>query len=102
MMMQPTFSAILAGYLFLLLFGLVFNLAISVMERRGWLEGYVALAVALGVLVTLAVVSWFSWQFALITLGAFVCSGAPMIAGSIYRHVRSRERYHQNLRGQDE
>lgn len=101
-MMQPTFSAILAGYLFLLLFGMLFNLAISEFERRGWLEGYTALAVVLGVLVTLAVVSVFSWQFALITLGAFVCSGAPMIAGSIYRHVRSRERYHLNLRGQDE
>lgn len=46
-MIEPTFSAILAGYLFLLLFGLVFNLAISEMGN-GWLEGYVALAVALG------------------------------------------------------
>lgn len=101
-MIEPTFSAILAGYLFLVLFGLVFNLAISEMERRGWLEGYVALAVALGVLVTLGVVSVFSWQFALIALGAFTCSGGPMIAGSIYRHVRNRERYHQNLRGRDE
>jgi len=34
----------------------------------------------------------------LITFGAFVASGTPMIAGSIWRHVREREHQLEQLR----
>lgn len=89
--MKPEISLVLAVYFFLFNFGLIFNWLITHAERKGWLEGYTALAVAGGVLITLGAVAVINPVFALITLGAFCFSGAPMLVGSIYRHVRSRE-----------
>jgi hypothetical protein len=89
--MKPEFSTLLAVYFFLLNFGILFNWLITHAEKKGWLEGYTALAVAGGVLMTLGAVAVIFPMFALITLGAFCFSGTPMLVGSIYRHVRNRE-----------
>jgi hypothetical protein len=52
------------------------------------------------VAVTLGATVVVSWQFALITTGAFIASGLPMILGSIWRHVRDRERELERLRAE--
>jgi hypothetical protein len=83
----PRFGLILAA---LVLFGLLYNEIIAHFERKGYLEGYTALAVALGVLVTLGAVALVDWLAALMFLAAFCASGAPMLGGSIWRHMRAR------------
>lgn len=81
------FGLILAA---LFIFGLLYNEIISYFERKGYLEGYTALAVALGVLVTLGGVALVDYMAALIVLLAFIASGTPMLAGSIWRHMQAR------------
>ncbi len=90
MQIKPDFSLILAVYLALLLLGIGYNLAIGWAERRKYLEGFVSLAVVLGVLATLGGVAVISWQAALICLGAFTASGLPMVGGSVWRYIRAR------------
>ena len=87
-----------AIYLGLLLFGVGFNALIAWTERKGYLQGYTSLFVALGVSVTILAMTLIDPSFALATLGAFVASGAPMIAGSIWRHMMERERQLDYLR----
>lgn len=89
-MIQPDFSSLLAGGLFLILFGIGYNTVVTHLERRKLSEGYTAILVAVGVIITLGIVAIFDWLGALIALGAFACSGSPMIAGSIYRHMQAR------------
>lgn len=91
MNIQPNFSLILAViYLCLFGFGWMYNAAVAWLEREKYSEGYMGLIVAFGCGVTL-----FPFLFvgpvsiAWVYLG-FVASGAPMIAGSIYRHVKAR------------
>ena len=91
MVFKPDYSLILAIYLALVLFGIGFNLLIEAMERRGYLEGFVSLAVAVGVLVTLGGVAVIWWPAAVLALGAFAASGLPMVAGSIWRYIQKRE-----------
>jgi len=81
------FGLILAG---LVLFGIFYNLVIGHFERKGYLEGYTALAVAVGVMVTLFGVALVDWLAALMCLAAFCASGVPMLAGSIWRHMQAR------------
>ena len=92
------YEGIIAVYLALVLFGVLFNSIISYAERRTWLHGYVSLAVAGGVLITLAGVAIIDYRAALISLGAFIASGIPMMLGSVYRHVREREEELERLR----
>lgn len=87
-----------AIYLGLMLFGVGFNALIAWTERKGYMQGYTSLFVALGVSVTILAMTLIDLRFALATLGAFVASGAPMIAGSIWRHMRTREQELQQLR----
>jgi hypothetical protein len=87
-------------YMALILFGFGYNSLIAWSERRGYTKGYMSLFVAFGVAVTLGATVVISWQFALITTGAFICSGLPMILGSIWRHVREREHEIQRLRAE--
>lgn len=84
-------GTILAVYLALLLFGMGFNWLVAWAETKKYMEGYTAFAVVAGVGITLAVTAIFSPIYALITLGAFAASGLPMVAGSIYRHVKARQ-----------
>lgn len=72
-------------------FGIGYNAAIAYLEWRGWLEGYVSLAVAIGVGVTLALVAFIDGSAALLVLIAFSFTGAPMIVGSIARYCQRRE-----------
>jgi len=75
----------------LLLFGIVYNAFVAWLERRGHDQGYTALLVVAGTLVTLlgaAVI--IGLEDALVVLACFAASGLPMIVGSIARHVQER------------
>lgn len=85
------FSVILAVYFACLMFGMGYNVFIERLSEKGYLEGFISLVVAGGVLITLALTAIISWQCTLIVLGAFVASGVPMILGSIWRYVKARE-----------
>lgn len=82
--------------------GVVFNRAVVWLEVKGYMEGYTSLAVALGVLVTLAGVALLDWKAALLALVAFVASGTPMIVGSIARYVKKREMGQEQIRHGDD
>lgn len=97
-MIQPQFSTLLLIYLFLLAFGILYNLVIAWLDTHGYLEGYTSLAVVAGVLVTLAGLAIILPLAALIALGAFAASGIPVIIGSIWRHVRNREQDQTDVR----
>jgi len=88
---RTDFGAISAVFLGLVLFGIGYNALVAWLERRGYTEGYLAFVVALGVIITLAGVAVFSIHAALLTFGAFIASGLPMIVGSILRYLRKRE-----------
>jgi hypothetical protein len=96
-MIQPQFSQILAIYSALLLFGVIYNLLISQAEKRGWIEGYTALAVIAGVLVVIGAIALIDTTAALVALGAFTAAGAPMAAGSVFRHMRTREKAQRRM-----
>jgi MFS family permease len=81
-------------------FGFAYNRLVDYWERRKYHEGFLSLIVAIGVGATLAGVAIIDWRAALLTLGAFVCSGTPMILGSIGRYVRRREAEQRALRGE--
>lgn len=91
------FGTILAVFLALVLFGIGYNSLVAWLERKGYTEGYLSLIVAFGVAVTLAGVAILSIQAALITLGAFIASGTPMIIGSIVRYLRKREEMKRSI-----
>jgi hypothetical protein len=82
----------------LVLFGLGYNALVAWLERKHYTEGFLSLVVALGVLVTLAGVAILSIEAALLTLGAFIATGVPMIVGSIVRYIQRRETAKNNLR----
>lgn len=88
---QPHLSAIIAVYAFLLAFGVVYNGLVAWLEQHKALEGFMWAAVAVGVAVVLGGLAIFSWQFALLGLGAFGCAGLPMVGGSIVRYVVARK-----------
>jgi hypothetical protein len=91
--LQPHFSLVVAiVYAILLVLGILYALLIAWAETNKYLEGYTAFAVALGVLFTLGGVAIVSWQAALLTLGAFVASGTPMIVGSTISYAAARRK----------
>lgn len=91
-------AVIIAVYMGLLSFGIIFNLVVGYAETRTWLRGYVSLAVAAGVMVVLVGIAIIDWKGGLLAFGAFVFAGTPMILGSIFRHVRERERELEQMR----
>ena len=96
-MIELDFSLVLAVYFGLAVFGMIYNQVVTWLEMRGYLEGFTWLAVAVGVLVTMVALAVIDWRYTLIALGAFVFSGAPMMLGSIYRYVASRERSQRRM-----
>lgn len=84
------FGLVLAVYAALFVFGFLYNTLVAWLERRGYDEGYTAILVVGGTLITLAGVAVVDWQAAALTLGAFACSGFWMVVGSWWRHVRAR------------
>jgi predicted tellurium resistance membrane protein TerC len=93
----PIFLAI---YLALLLFGIAYNWLTAWAEKTGFIKGYTSLFVVGGVAVTVAATAVISLAFALITAGAFIASGTPMIVGSMIRH--KREELHQLEQAREE
>ena len=85
----------------LVVVGTVYNRAVAYLEVKGYMEGYTSLAVAFGVLVTLAFVALLDWKVALMTLACFAASGTPMIVGSISRYVKRREMGQERMRHGD-
>jgi Kef-type K+ transport system membrane component KefB len=77
-------------FLMLFFFGLAYNAFVA------WLgplkEGYTALLVVVGVLVTLLGVALIDWRAAVLVGGAFAASGTPMIIGDISRTIKAREK----------
>lgn len=89
---------IAAVYLALLLFGLGYNRLVAWLERSGYSKGMTSLLVVAGVVVTVGMTAVISLAFALITAGAFIASGTPMIIGSLARYVIRREKHLHELR----
>lgn len=94
MEIEPRFSLVLSG---LFLFGIGYNWLIGYLERKRLIEGFVALAVVGGTLVTLAGVAVLDPQAAALSLAAFVASGLPMLLGSVVRYIiaRNQEREYE-------
>lgn len=91
-------SGTLAVGIGLLLFGVAYNRVVSWLEQRGYDEGYMGLIVAVGVGVTLAGVAILDTRAAALAFVAFALTGAPMVAGSVWRHARARERAQDVIR----
>lgn len=86
-------GAILGGLFF---FGCCYNALMHAMGERK--DGYTALFVAGGVLVTLTGLALVDWRCALLTVTLFAASGLPMIVGDVYRSIRKRDRILEALR----
>lgn len=86
-----------AVFMALVLFGIAYNALVGWLERRGYTEGYLSLIVAFGVAATLGGAAILSIPAALLTLGAFVASGTPMIVGSIIRYLRARDEMKRSI-----
>jgi hypothetical protein len=82
----------------LLVFGVLYNRLIEYLERRHYLEGFVSISVVAGVGVTLLGMFFIDPTTAVVMLLLFICSGAPMIWGSIMRYVKAREAHQKSLR----
>ena len=78
--------------------GFAYNALVAWLERMGYDEGYTALLVVAGTLLTLGGVAVISWRCAMVALGAFAASGFWMVVGSWWRHVRARRRAQDALR----
>lgn len=91
------FVSIMAVFLGLLLFGILYNLLVEYLISKRYAEGFMSLVVACGVMMTLAGVAILSLPAALLVLFAFFASGLPMIVGSITRYMRLREKFQKNL-----
>ena len=85
----------------LLAFGLLYNSLVGWLEREGYMEGYVSLSVVGGVAATLLIVALLDWQASALMLGAFCCSGLPMVLGSIWRYMRQRRKGQERIRRGD-
>lgn len=94
---QANYPMVIAIYLVLALVGTLYNLTVAWLERRQYSEGYLSLLVALGVTLTVAPLALISPEWTLITLGAFIASGTPMIVGSILRYLQRRERERRRI-----
>lgn len=84
-------SRVLAVYIALLVFGSIYNLVVNWLDRKGYLEGFTWLAVAVGCTVTILGIAVIDWQVAVAVLGAFIFSGIPMIWGAVAAYVVKRE-----------
>ena len=91
-------SGVIRVFVGLFGFGVAYNALVAWVERKGYDEGYSAFLVVLGVLVTLGGMALLDWRASLLGIGAFACSGAPMILGSWWRHVQARKRAQDEIR----
>lgn len=75
----------------LVVWGVFFNAVTAYSERKRWTEGYLSLYVMAGVAGTLVGVAFIDLGAALLCAAGFICTGTPMIVGSVWRHMRRRE-----------
>lgn len=75
----------------LVMFGVVYNWTTERMEHSGYHHGYLSLIVSIGVAGTLLIAGIRERTASVRFFYYFVCSGIPMILGSIYRYVAQRE-----------
>ena len=76
----------------LLLFGIGYNFLVDWLEKHGFEEGYTAILVVGGVLVTLlASIPMIGVQMFLTMLICFSASGVPMVWGSWQRYCKRRK-----------
>lgn len=76
----------------LFLFGLGFNWLVKQAKAKGYDEGFVSLEVAIGTAITLLLVIPAIGPWAVLAaMLAFVASGLPMIAGSLWEYIQERE-----------
>ena len=75
--------------LLLIVFSLLYNHWMTALAEKK--DGYTALLVAFGNLITLLIVAVFSWKAAFLCLLTFICSGTAMIIGDIYRSTIHRD-----------
>lgn len=61
-------------------------------------DPYISIFVAGGVAVTLGLIAVIDWRAAVLALGAFACSGLPMVAGSIRRNMERQRQALDDLR----
>jgi hypothetical protein len=93
-------TTVAAVYAVALAFGLAFNWFTGWCRRRGYITGYTALFVVAGVSVTVGLMAFVSVTFTILMVGAFICSGTPMIIGDMWDHMREREREVERLRAE--
>ena len=74
----------------LFFFGLSYNSLVNYLGERK--DGYTALLVVAGVLITLGGIALIDWRAAALALAAFAASGTPMVLGDIYCTITKRER----------
>lgn len=80
----------------LLMFGAYYD---SLMTRLAdHKDPYISIFVAGGVAVTLGLIAVIDWRAAVLALGAFACSGLPMVAGSIRRNMERQKQAIDDLR----
>lgn len=81
-------GAVALAYAASLIFGLAYNWIIEQAERAGFMRAYVSIFVAGGCAALIALTGLVNLHFALVTAGAFIAGGTPMIVGSMIRHQR--------------
>ena len=74
---------------FLFMFGWGFHYFVNSLGKRK--EGYLALFVVAGVLVTLGGAALINWQAAALVLACFFASGTPMIVGEVFQTIWKRD-----------
>lgn len=88
-----TFGAFPAVLASLFIFGLIYNAVINWLHRTGYIEGYTAFTVVIGVgAIIIGAAFTLGLQAGLILLALSAAAGTPMVFGDIARHVRARRR----------
>lgn len=82
-----------ATILALLLLGLLYNMLINYLHRKGLNDGFAWLEVVLGVFAVILTSGFtLGWGTAVMMFIYFAAAGLFMAAGDLWRHVRARQR----------
>lgn len=82
-----------------LLFGTIYAIIIHQLKQAGRLDGYTALAVVVGVLISVALSAFLIGIInALLVILIFITTGTPMIIGDIYNYTEQRKRKDNEIR----
>lgn len=95
MNINPNYFTNLPAICFILFtFGVAFNWLTSWMHRRGYSDGYTWVLVVVGVAVTIGASGLvLGWTAVWVLFVLFACSGLPMAAGDIWRHVQAQREF---------